>query len=139
MQRAKIFRFDIKTAGHTDVIDITDKVAAAVKDSKSPSGVAVVFVPSSTAAVTTMEFEPGLKKDVSDVLEKIAPYEKSWEHHKTWHDNNGAAHVRASIIGPSIIVPFENGRLVLGEWQQIVLMDFDTRAREHEVVVRILC
>jgi len=85
-----------------------------------------------------MEYEPGLLKDIPRVLEKIAPLSHNWEHHKTWHDYNGASHILANLLGPSLVVPFENKRLLLGTWQQIVLMDFDRAAREREVLVQIV-
>lgn len=136
----KIFRFKIATKGHSDIIDITEKVAAAVSKSKIKNGIATVFVIGSTASISTMEFEPGLCKDIPAVLEKIAPMKPAsrYEHTKTWGDDNAAAHVRATLIGPSCVVPFENGNLLLGQWQQLVLIDFDTRARQREVVVQIV-
>ena len=130
--------FSIRTEKDISIKDITPQVEKAVKESRIKSGVAVIFVPGSTASVSTMEYEPGLLKDIPKVLQKIAPLNFDWEHHKTWHDNNGASHILANLIGPSLAVPFENKTLLLGTWQQIVLMDFDRAARERRVLVQII-
>jgi secondary thiamine-phosphate synthase enzyme len=130
-------RLSVRSEGHTDMIDITSQVAGIVSGSKARKGSVSVFVPGSTASVSTMEFEPNLVKDVKRALEKVAPYGPDYEHHKTWGDDNGPAHVRATLMGPGITVPFEDGKLLLGTWQQIVLLDFDTRPRSREVVVQV--
>ncbi len=130
--------FSIRTEKDISIKDITPQVEKAVKESGIKSGVAVIFVPGSTASVSTMEYEPGLLKDIPKVLQKIAPLNHDWEHHKTWHDDNGASHILANLIGPSLAVPFENKTLLLGTWQQIVLMDFDRAARERRVLVQII-
>jgi len=108
-----------------------------VKESGIRNGTATVFVPGSTASVTTIEYEPNLIKDVKKALDRLAPYGKDYEHHKTWGDDNGASHVRAALMGPGITVPFEKGKLLLGTWQQIVLVDFDTGPRKREMVLQI--
>ena len=128
----------IETRGRTDVHDMTDGVAGVVTASGLRAGTATVFAPGSTAGVTTIEYEPGLKQDIADYLEKIAPYGDDYKHHATWHDDNGAAHVRAALVGPSLTVPFIDGRLTLGTWQQIALICFDTRPRRREIVVQIV-
>lgn len=120
-----------------EMIDITDKVQSVVSKSEKDEGAVVVFVAHSTCAITTIEYEPGLRKDMPNILEKIAPKSADYEHNKTWGDGNGYSHVRASLIGPSLAVPFEHGRLCLGQWQQIVLMELDTRPRERTVLVKI--
>jgi secondary thiamine-phosphate synthase enzyme len=130
-------RLSVKSEGHTDVIDITGNISAIVEKSKIKNGMVNIFVPGSTASVSTLEYEPNLVKDVKRVLEKIAPYDADYEHHKTWGDDNGPAHVRAAMLGPSVTVPFENRRLTLGTWQQIVVLDFDTRPRNREIVIQI--
>jgi len=130
-------RIAVKSEGHGDVTDITDRVQAIVDKSGKKEGSAVVFVNGSTASVSTIEYEPNLVKDMKRVLEKLAPYDAEYEHHKTWGDDNGAAHIRATLMGPAITVPFENGKVMLGTWQQIVVLDFDTRPRSREVVVQI--
>jgi secondary thiamine-phosphate synthase enzyme len=134
----KTERITVKSGGHTDVIDITGEVSKIIERSKIKDGSVVVFVPGSTASVSTIEYEPNLVKDVKSHLEKIAPYGHDYEHHKTWGDDNGPAHVRSTIMGPSITVPFEDGKLMLGTWQQIAILDFDTRPRSREVVIQVI-
>jgi secondary thiamine-phosphate synthase enzyme len=121
-----------------DMADITDEVQKFVKESGKKEGAVLVFAKGSTGAITTIEYEPGLKKDFPRVMERIAPYDDYYEHHKTWGDDNGSSHVKASIIGPSIVVPFKDGKLLLGTWQQIVVVNFDTRKRRREVILQIL-
>ena len=132
----KILHVDL--GAHGDMKDITDEVRKFVKESGKKDGAVLVFAKGSTGAVTTIEYEPGLKKDFPRVMDKIAPYNDYYEHHKTWGDDNGSSHVKASIIGPSIIVPFKDGELLLGTWQQIVIISFDTRPRRREVILQIL-
>ncbi len=131
-------RFQVKTKGHHDFIDITDKVASLVKQSGVKDGIALVFVPGSTAAITTIEYESGVIEDLIDVFESLAPENANYKHHERWGDNNGAAHIKSALVGTSFTVPIENGHLVLGTWQQIVLIDFDERARTREIVVKIV-
>jgi secondary thiamine-phosphate synthase enzyme len=128
----------IKSKGENDIIDITNQTASEVKESRLQDGIVTVFVPGSTAAVTTIEYEPGLKKDFPCMLSRIAPREVQYEHDKTWHDGNGHSHVRASLIGPSLTIPFKDGNLMIGTWQQIVLLEMDTRDRERNVVLQII-
>ena len=101
-------------------------------------GIAVVFAPGSTAGVTTVEFEPGLEKDIDLFLERIVPYGGRYHHHETWHDDNGSSHLQAALIGPSVAVPFVKGEPVLGTWQQVVLIDCDTRPRNRKIVVQMV-
>jgi secondary thiamine-phosphate synthase enzyme len=132
-------RFQVSTHGDTDVHDITDQVAEAVAQTKVRQGVAVVFVVGSTAGITTTEAEPGLMThDLKAFFERLAPANQYYKHEETWHDDNGHAHVRASALGPSLTVPIVDGRLTLGTWQQIVLLDFDTRGRRREVIVQVV-
>jgi len=131
-------RFRVKTRGHCDFIDITERVRECLKMQKAREGICLVFVAGSTVAVTTMEYEEGIKKDIRSVLEKYIPENYCWKHHLKWGDKNGAAHIRSAFIKPSLVVPIEKGELVLGTWQQIVLIDFDEREREREVVVKII-
>ncbi len=126
------------TDGHGDVVDITAGVAAAVRDT-SGAGVVSVFVPGATAAVTTMEHEPGNVFDLRQLLDRLVPPSADWEHNRLNHDSNAHAHIRAAIVGPSETIPFEAGRLMLGTWQQIVLVDFDDRPRERTVLVNVIC
>ena len=131
--------YTISTQGNSDIVNITGFAEDAVATSKKmKSGIAVVFVAGSTAAISTIEYEQGLKKDIPSALEKIAPKNGKYEHHKTWNDNNGSAHVLSTLIGPSLTIPFNNNKLILGTWQQICLLDFDTRPREREIIVQLL-
>lgn len=129
----------VKTRGNTEILDITDKVQAAITESGLLSGIAALFNVGSTAGLTTLEYEPGLVQyDIKALFERIAPENAPYEHEKTWNDDNGHSHLRASLLGPSLTVPFVDGRLTLGTWQQIVLIDFDTRARTRTIVCQIL-
>ena len=128
-----------RTDGNGDVVDITDGVAEVVAGASAGAGVVSVFVPGATAAVTTMEHEPGNVFDLRTLLDRLVPREAEWEHNRLNHDSNAHAHIRASIVGPSETIPFEAGRLMLGTWQQIVLVDFDDRPRERTVLVNVVC
>lgn len=129
-------RFRVDTKGHCDVIDITEHVASAVATSGVDDGAALVFVAGSTAAITTIEYESGVIEDMTDVLERLAPENAEYKHHRRWGDHNGAAHIKSAILGTDFMVPIEDGRLVLGTWQQIVLIDFDERPRKRDIVVK---
>lgn len=131
-------KINILTKGFNDIIDITEKVEKIVEKSKIDNGIAVVFVVGSTAAITAIEYEPGLVKDIKEALEKIAPMDDNYHHEEAWHDGNGYAHIRAALMKPSVSVPIEQGKLVLGQWQQIVLIDFDNRSRERTIIVKIV-
>jgi len=131
-------RFELRTEAENDIVDITGEVQQAVEESGLDAGVATVFVPGSTAAITTIEFEPGLAKDFPVMLERIAPRDIDYEHQKAWHDDNGRSHVKAALVGPSLSVPFEGGVLTLGTWQQIVFVELDIRPRQREVVVQVV-
>lgn len=128
----------VSTKGHTHILDLSEKLTACLRDEKLNNGNLTVFVSGSTAAVTTVEYEPGLLKDLPEAFEQIAPVGKRYYHDDTWHDGNGYAHVRASLLGPSLTVPFSHGQLMLGTWQQVVLIDFDNRPRKREIVVQII-
>ncbi len=125
------------TRGDGDVIDLTDGVAGVVRDSGVEHGVAAVFVPGATAAVTAMEFEPGGVQDLRETLERLVPAAGDYEHNRLNHDTNSHAHIRAAIVGPSETVPVRGGRLATGTWQQLVLLDFDDRPRERTVTVQV--
>ncbi len=127
----------VSTRGDSHVVDLTGRVQEVVDRHAFREGQALVFVSGSTAGLTTVEFEPGLQKDLPAALERLAPRGIPYAHEETWHDDNGHAHVRASLLGPSLVVPFEEGRLLLGTWQQIVLVDFDTRPRRRDIVVQL--
>ncbi len=129
---------DFQTRGNGEMTDLTAKVAAALDRSEMEAGVVVVFASGATGAVTTIEYEPGLVEDMQGALERIAPHEIEYAHNKRWGDGNGHSHIRASVIGPSLTVPFANGKLLLGTWQQIVFLDLDNRPRYRRVVVQIM-
>lgn len=131
-------KFLINTKGFTDIIDITQKVKSVVYNHNIKDGVVVVALAGSTAGITTIEYEPGLLKDLPDLFNEIAPMDKTYHHDDTWHDGNGYAHLRASLIGSSITVPLIDGALLLGTWQQIVLVDFDNKPRARNIYVQIL-
>lgn len=128
----------LQTGGECDVLNITSGVAREVSASGLNNGLVTVFVSGSTAAVTTIEYEPGVVADFKDMWERIVPRAISYEHDRAWEDGNGYSHVRASILGPSLTVPFNDGRMALGTWQQIVLVDFDNRPRSRQVLVRVV-
>ena len=135
---AATFDKSIKSRGNNHVIDITTQVAQAVAESAMDSGIATVFVTGSTAGITTVEFEPGLVYDLEAAFERLFPRDLHYRHHERWGDDNGHSHVRATMLGPSITVPFRQGQLTLGTWQQIILVDFDTRPRTRNYVVQVL-
>ncbi len=127
----------LKTKGNTDIIDITDKVQKIIDKHLIPTGQVLIFVPGSTGGLTTVEYEPGLIQDLPEAYERIAPTGRTYHHDATWGDGNGYAHVRASLTGPSLTVPVENGKMTLGTWQQIIFLDFDNRSRSREIVVQV--
>ena len=131
-------QFSVRTMGEGDILDVTKDVAEAVGGSRLTNGIVTIFVPGSTGALTTIEYEPGLLKDLPNILERVAPKRLDYEHERRWHDGNGHSHVRAAIIGPSITVPFVNGRLTLGTWQQIVFMELDVHSRSRELILQII-
>ena len=121
-----------------EVLDITDEVQEALEKTSLKTGVVTVFVTGATAAITTIEYEDGLVADLGDALQRIAPVEIDYAHNERWHDGNGHSHIRASLLGPSLSVPFCEGRLMLGTWQQIVFLELDNRPRKRKVVVQIM-
>jgi secondary thiamine-phosphate synthase enzyme len=133
----KTLTFSVATAGNNQLIDITERVQKLILSSGINEGSALVFVPGSTAGITTIEYEPGLQKDYPEFFERIAPSKQVYHHDQTWHDGNGYAHVRASLQGASLTVPFINGELLLGTWQQIILIDFDNRSRNRKIIVQL--
>ena len=129
----------IKTKGNCDVINITDEVIDAISDAGIKDGIVVLFNVGSTAGITTTEYEPGLvNHDIAAVFEKIAPENGKYEHEETWHDDNGHSHIRATLLGPSLAVPLTGGKMTLGTWQQIILVEFDTRARNRTIICQII-
>ncbi len=128
----------LQTQGEDDIIDITEKIENIVNTSKIMNGIACLFVVGSTGALTTIEYEPGLKKDLPRALERIAPKNIHYDHHETWHDDNGHSHIRASLIGPSVTIPIREGCLIHGTWQQVVFIELDTQPRKRTIVVQLV-
>jgi secondary thiamine-phosphate synthase enzyme len=131
-------RIQINTHGQGDTLNVTSDIAREVNNSGVNSGLVTVFIPGSTAGVTTIEYEPGLVTDMKEMWDRVIPSGISYEHNKAWGDGNGHSHVRASLLGPSITIPFVNKRLTLGTWQQVIIIDFDVRPRSREIVLQIV-
>jgi secondary thiamine-phosphate synthase enzyme len=131
-------RLTFDTQGFCDIVDITKQFCQTVESSSVLYGAATLFVVGSTAALTTIEFEPGLREDLKELVEKLIPSDRRYHHDDRWGDDNGFSHLRASLFGPSLSVPIERGLPALGTWQQVVLLDFDNRARTREIIVQIL-
>ncbi len=129
---------DISTRGNTDIIDVTHQVVELLNKTRLKHGNLTVFVSGSTAGVTTIEYEPGLLKDIPEAFERTAPTGVTYHHDATWGDGNGSAHVRAALLGPSLTIPFKDGQMLLGTWQQVVVIDFDNRPRQRSVVVQMM-
>jgi secondary thiamine-phosphate synthase enzyme len=134
----KTVRHTISTKGQGDAHDVTRVVTRAVSGSGLRAGIVTVFVIGSTAALTTIEFEPGAVSDFNRLFDTLAPRDADYRHHLRWGDDNGSSHVRAALLGPSLTIPFTDASLVLGTWQQIMLIEFDTRGRDREIVVQMV-
>lgn len=128
----------LSTKGNADIYDITDQITNAVSNSGLASGIATVFCPSSTSALTTIEFESGAITDLRRLFDEIIPSNRAYAHNERWHDGNGHSHVRAALLGPSITVPFVGGQLTLGTWQQVIYVDFDNRPRQRQLIVQLI-
>lgn len=131
------YSINISTKGNCDITDITDQVSDLILKNNFIEGNVLVFATGSTAGITTIEYEPGLLNDYPKFFDRIAPENINYEHDNTWHDGNGHSHIRSSIQGTSLTIPFSNGRLLLGTWQQIIFVDFDNRSRRREIVIQI--
>lgn len=131
-------RIEVSTRGQGDTHDITDRVSDAIGKSELASGIVTIFVVGSTAGLTTIEYEPGAVSDFNRLMEELAPRDAEYRHHLRWGDDNGSSHVRAALLGPSLAVPFVNHALTIGTWQQLVLVEFDTRPRKRELVLQIV-
>src|SRR6476620_739515 len=129
---------EINSKGENDMVNITDQTLNAILESKLENGIVTIFVSGSTAAVTTIEYEPGLRRDFPIMLDRIIPKNIEYKHNETWHDGNGHSHVRASLIGHSLSVPFKDRNLILGTWQQIVFIELDIRSRQRRITVQII-
>lgn len=130
--------FKLKSKGNCDIIDITDDVRSVISSAKFVEGNALIFAGGATAGITTLEYEPGLLKDYPKFFEQIIPSSSNYLHNETWNDGNGHSHVRAALQGASFTVPFDEGNLLLGTWQQIVFIDFDNRSRTRNITVQII-
>ncbi len=128
----------LQTRGHADMLDITAAVAAKVRDSGLTSGIVTIFCPSATSALTTIEYESGALADLKRLFDEVAEQDRPYQHNQRWHDGNGHSHVRAALLGPSLTVPFVEGLLQLGTWQQITYIDFDNRARSRNLILQII-
>ena len=133
----EVYHIGVNTTGKTDIIDLTPQVIETVAGSASLNGTVTLFIPGSTAALTTIEYETGVINDLKNAIERIAPEDLYYEHNERWGDGNGYAHVRAALIGPSLQVPVVEGKLTLGTWQQIVLLDFDNRPRKRQIILQM--
>ena len=127
-----------RTAGFCDIIDVTAKVREQIEKQKIERGLVTLFVSGSTAALTTIEYEPGLVQDLREFVEKLIPSDRKYHHDDRWGDDNGFSHLRASLFGPSLTIPIENSRPMLGTWQQIILLDFDNRPRVREIILQLI-
>ncbi len=132
----KELHFDTK--GEVDIIDITEKVNGKLRESDIEDGIVTVFVPGATGAVTTIEYESGLLRDLPNALERLFPKRMEYEHEYRWHDGNGHSHVRASFLGPSLTVPFRDKKLILGTWQQVVFVELDNKRRSRRIILQIM-
>jgi secondary thiamine-phosphate synthase enzyme len=128
----------LNTRGNADIVDITAAVSEMLSKAEQKNGILTVFCPSSTSALTTIEYEPGCVADLRQLFETLIPQDRAYQHENTWHDGNGHSHMRAVLLGPSLTVPFVDGRLTLGTWQQIIYIDFDVRPRRRELVVQVM-
>lgn len=131
-------KINVKTKGELHIMNITEEVQSALKESNLNDGIATIFVSGSTAALTTIEYEPGLLEDFPNMLERVAPKDIEYAHEERWHDGNGHSHVRASLVGPSLTVPFNDKQLTLGTWQQIVLIELDIRSRSRNLILQLI-
>lgn len=134
----KTQEINFETGGAGDIIDITSKLERAVRESGLNSGTVTAFVPGSTGGITTIEYEPGLLKDLPELMEKLIPSDRPYQHNETWHDGNGFSHLRSALVGPDITVPFTGGKLLLGTWQQVVFLEFDNRPRRRHIIFQII-
>jgi secondary thiamine-phosphate synthase enzyme len=129
---------ELNTKGKDEIINISDELRNILSKSNITNGNILVFVPGSTGAISTIEYEPGLIKDVPELMEKIIPENRHYHHNDTWHDGNGYSHLRATLIGPSLIIPFEERMLILGTWQQVVFLEFDNKPHHRRIAVQIM-
>lgn len=134
----KTTSISLRTQGNADIHDITNQISSAVSKSGLTSGIATIFCPSSTSALTTIEYESGALSDLRRLFDEIVPSGREYAHNERWHDGNGHSHVRAALLGPSLTIPFVEGQLTLGTWQQVIYIDFDVRPRQRQLVVQLI-
>ena len=134
----KLFSIEIDTQGRNEIVDITGEVRSIVGKSEITDGQVLIFVPGATGALSTIEYEPGLMEDFPELMESLIPEKKYYHHNETWHDGNGHSHLRATLVGPSLIVPFENRRLILGTWQQIIFLEFDNKPHHRRLAIQLM-
>lgn len=134
----KSYGIQVQTQGSGDIVNLTPRVAEAARESGISDGAVLTFIPGSTAGITSIEYEPGLVKDIPELFEKLIPSGKEYHHDATWGDGNGFSHLRAALVGASFVCPLISGKLILGTWQQIVLLEFDNRARRREILVQVM-
>lgn len=134
----KLYYVEIKTKGKNEMVDITGEVRNVVLQSGISDGQVLIFVPGSTGALSTIEYEPGLIKDLPELMESMIPEKKYYYHDETWHDGNGHSHLRATLVGPSLTIPFENQKLILGTWQQVVFLEFDNKPHHRKIAVQLM-
>ena len=134
----KTTTISLSTQGHVDIRDITDQLANAVSNSGLTAGTVTIFCPSATSALTTIEYESGALSDLRRLFDEIIPSNREYAHNQRWHDGNGHSHVRAALLGPSLTIPFVDGQLTLGTWQQVIYVDFDNRPRQRKLVVQLV-
>lgn len=134
----KTDKIQFNTSGTGDIINLTDEIQNSILKSDISSGTVTIFAPGSTTGLTTIEYEPGLLKDMPQLMEKLVPSDKPYEHDKTWHDGNGFSHLRSALIGPDITIPFASKKLTIGKWQQVVFLEFDNKPRNRTVILQII-
>lgn len=134
----RLHYIETNTLGRNEMVDITDDVRGIVDQSDITDGHVLIFVPGATGALSTIEYEPGLIADFPEMMEKMIPEKKYYHHNETWHDGNGHSHLRATLVGPSLTVPFENRRLILGTWQQIVFLEFDNKPHRRRIALQLM-
>ena len=133
----QVFNIFVKTTAKTDIIDLTADIVKNMKKSAPDEGALILFIPGSTAALTTIEYESGVINDLKKAIDRLAPEDLYYEHNERWGDGNGYSHIRSALIGPSLHIPIIDGKLTLGTWQQVVLLDFDNRPRERRIIAQI--
>ena len=134
----ELYAVEVETGGRNEMVDITGEVRDIVGRSEITDGQVLIFVPGATGALSTIEYEPGLIEDFPELMERMIPEKKYYHHNETWHDGNGHSHLRATLVGPSLTVPFEGRRLLLGTWQQIVFLEFDNKPHHRKLTVQLM-